>query len=180
VTIRLGSATALLSLALALSVVPLGGCKKPPPPTQQQSPPGPPDHLAPGELVEGKDRAFALPLPRSSEISMKTPTSVHVATPYNAEQLANFVRARIKQGQGRVTVGASSTTFDDVIVQAEPSRHLQIAIVKGPRLSEIKSTMTVQDVTPPPPPDPNTTEEERWKKAGLKPNGQVLDPKHLQ
>ena len=36
------------------------------------------------------------------------------------------------------------------------------------------------DTAPPPPPDPNTTEEERWKKAGLQPNGQVLDPKHVQ
>ena len=102
---------------------------------------------------------------------------VQAGTPYEAEQVANFVRARVKQG--KTTVGATSTTFDDVIVNAEPSRHLNITVIKGSRFSTTKSTLTVADVTPPPPPDPNTTEEERWKKAGYKPNGQ-LDPKHMQ
>jgi len=155
-------------------------CKKPPPPPpdQNQAPP-PRDHLAPGELVEGREKAFALPLPHAATISLKTSTSVHIATPYQPEQLANFVRSRVTKG--KVTVGASKTTFDDVVITSEPSRHLSIEIIKSTDpLGPVKSVMTVLDVTPPPPPDPNTTEDERWKKAGLKPNGQPLDPKHMQ
>ncbi len=42
-----------------------------------------------------------------------------------------------------------------------------------------RSEMIVNDTTPPPF-VPNLTDDQRWKKAGMTPNGQLLDPKHVE
>jgi hypothetical protein len=38
----------------------------------------------------------------------------------------------------------------------------------------------IKDVTPPPPPPPGLTDAERWRAAGLTPDGHPLDPKKLE
>ncbi len=37
----------------------------------------------------------------------------------------------------------------------------------------------IKDITPPPL-EPGLTDEERWKKAGLTPDGKPIDPKKLE
>lgn len=162
----------------ALTVVGSAACRKPPPDRRDEAPPPPPDHLAPGEVPEGGDKAFALPLPRASRVFMKFPETVHVRSSLPPEQLSNFVRARVKSG--RVLVGATMTTFEDVVVPAEPKRHLTVEIRPARTFSDARSEMVVKDVTPPPPPDENESEADRRRKAGLTPDGKLLDPNHMQ
>src|SRR5262249_55243780 len=144
------------------------GCKKKeaptPPPAASASPSAIGDHLANGEIPEGREKAFTLALPLHSVIKARFKDSVHVASTHTQEELANFTRARVKDGQTRA--GASETRFDNVVVKTDPSRRLTIEIRTSPMLGEFRSQMVVSDVTPPSS-DPNLSETDRWKKAGL-------------
>jgi hypothetical protein len=135
----------------------------------------PVDRLAPGELVTGDKKAFAIALPRDLTIDQALPEVVFASGPVGASDLANYVRARVRDGA--VTVGATATVFDQVKPIDDPSRLLYIRIFSGPMGRGAR--MEVRNVTPPPLPNlPN--EAERWKQMGLSPDGRILDPKHLQ
>ena len=164
------------ALVAALAFAATAGCKRKPPPEPAPAP-APVDHLAPNEVVEGKEKAFALPLPRHATVTGKFDTSVTVRSPLLPEELANFVRARVKEGN--VVAGGAATTFEDVVVPAEPQRRLTIEVRRPVLTGDARSEMTVRDTTPPPI-EPNLTDEERWKKAGFGPDGKLLDPKHSQ
>lgn len=140
----------------------------------------PPDHLAPNELAEGTERAFGLPLPLRSRVGSRFETSVHVTSTVTPEQLANFVRMRVTVKDGKVTQGTSSTKLENVIPRDDQSKRLTIDV--RPLHSGgngNRSEMIVLDTTPPPF-DPKLSEEERYKKAGLTPDGKLLDPKHVE
>lgn len=163
-----------LSVLLGVGLAALG-CRKPPPPQTFDAGPPPSDHLAPGELAEGVEKAYALPLPRVAKVASRSQGSVFVVSTAPPEQLSNFVRARVKAG--RSLVGTTATTFESVVVPSEPNRTLTIEIRTGDGSSS-RSTMTVRDVTLGPPATIPT--EEAWKRAGMTPDGKLLDPKHLQ
>jgi hypothetical protein len=168
---------ALLFVPAALLGAP--ACKrgeKAPPPPAPSARPGP-DHLAKGEIPEGREHAFTLPLPLHSTIRARFAASVHVASPHTEEEVANFVKARVKEGT--VTSGASETRFDKVVVTKDPSRMLSIQVRPAPISGEYRSQLVVEDVTPPPE-EPGTTDADRWRKAGLTPDGRPIDPKNMQ
>lgn len=176
---RLRSRSAPKRLALALGLLALSAmpsCKKPPPPAAQGDA-GPMDHLAPGEAPEGREKAFGLTLPQSSTVRTRWGGTIGVVSALSPEQLSNFVRVRVKEG--KVVSGTSSTRFENVVVPAEPKRRLTIDVRPTRLVDGLRSEMTIEDVTPPPL-DPKLTEDQRWKKAGLTPDGRVLDPKNLQ
>jgi hypothetical protein len=143
------------------------------PKTQQ----APPDHLSAGEVVEGSERAFGLPLPRASRVAARFTTSTHVTSTVTPEQLANFVRARVKEGT--VTPGTSSTRLEGVIPRDDKNKRLTIDVRPLRGTDGTRSEMVIQDTTPPPF-DPKLTDEQRWNKAGLTPDGRLLDPKHVE
>jgi len=135
----------------------------------------PRDHLVPGELVEGADRAFGLPLPRGSRVESTFPQQIIATCGAKASDVANYIRPRV--AMGTVAVGAASTMFERVQSPANPGRELVIRVEEGPLGTG--SRIIVRDVTPPPV-DPSLTDEERWRQAGMKPGGGgVADPTHL-
>ncbi len=166
-------------LALLAGLAVVSACKRTPPPEQAPAPTAsaPVDHLAKGELPEGKGRAFTLPLPLRSEVRATFDKSVHVASTHSREDLANFVRARVKDGN--TVTGASETRFDGVHVKADPTKTLTIEIRSAPIAGEYRSEMVINDVSGLPA-EPGLTDEERWRKAGLTPQGKPLDPQHMQ
>ena len=166
---------------LALSMAAAGACRsKSPPTTESVAGPSeaaravPVDHLAEGELVEGKEKIFSLTLPRDLKLVWKFPDRGMARGEIDPERVANYVRARVKDG--KITAGASQTMFDGVHTLAEPLRPLRIRIEKAHGYCQ----MEVTDVTLPPDPDPGADEATRWRRLGLTPNGQPLDPKHLE
>ncbi len=165
---RLGSA---LGVALALATA-TAGCKKPVPQQNEK----PPDHLGPEEVVESKENAFGLPLPRVATVKARFPTTVHVVSPLTAEELSNFVRKRVTGGT--VTPGATSTVLEGATPRddAQKRLHIEVRGLRDP--NGMRSEMVVRDATPAPL-VPGLSDEERWKRAGLKPGGEVLDPKTL-
>jgi hypothetical protein len=152
-------------------------CKKPPTRSSSEvdASAGPRDRLAPGELAEGPEKALSLPLPRAARVVRSYRDEVHVSSSAAPEEVANFVAARVKSGK-RI-VGATMTTFEDVVVPASPKTHLSIEIRAGAP-GEGRSTMLVRDVTVGPP--ANIAPDDAWKKAGMTPDGRLLDPKHTQ
>ena len=165
-----------LALALALSATAGVSCKrKTEDATRTEAPP--PDRLAPGELVESSERVFGLPLPRGSRIAARFATAVHIRCTATPEQLANFVRNRVAEGQ--VTPGTASTRLENVIPRDDKTKRLQIDVRSLRSGDGNRSEMIVHDTTPPPD-DPKLTVEQRWHKAGMTPDGKLLDPKHLE
>src|SRR3954470_6131418 len=109
----MGSRRRLITLALALAfgASACSSCRRKNEESKTEAPP--PDRLAPGEVVEGSERAFGLPLPRASRVAARFATSAHITSTVTPEQLANFVRSRVKEGN--VTQGTSSTKLENVI-----------------------------------------------------------------
>jgi hypothetical protein len=135
----------------------------------------PVDRLAPGELLPGTAKAFAIVLPRDMRVDQSLTDVVFASGPVNAADLANYVRARVRDGD--VSVGANATVFDKVRAVDVPNRLLFVRIFPGPMGRG--AHLEIRDVTPAPLQDlPN--EESRWKQVGLSPDGRLLDPQHLK
>lgn len=162
--------------AVALS---LGACKKKE--TIQQPTPIdsalPVDRLAPGELPEGREVAFGLKLPQGMGIARGFPGVIHAtSTTLRPEQVANYFRARVVDGT--VAAGAVGTRFLGVHAKTDPKRELAIEVRAGaPGVTTCE--VLLRDTTPPPV-EPGLSEDERRRKAGLTPDGKLLDPKHME
>jgi hypothetical protein len=167
---RLSALTVFLTVGLAAC----SSCKRK---EEQPTEIKPPDHLAPSEVVEGKERAFGLPLPRAARIAARFDKTVHVQTPLTPEELVNYVRARVKDG--KVIPGTSGTQLFDVAPLGDLQKRLTIEVRLYRGGDGQHSEMIVKDTTPPPV-EPGLTDEQRWQKAGFTPSGQIIDPKKLQ
>jgi hypothetical protein len=135
-------------------------------------PPGPADHLAPGELLEGTDKAFGITLPRGLRVDSAFVDAVYTSGMLDVHALATYFSAHLQNGDLRE--GATSATFEHVNAKDKPGRLLTVHIAKmgdGARVD-------FRDVTPVPGPNlPDDTA--RWRHVGLTPNGRLIDPTHL-
>lgn len=163
-----------LILAVACAALALSGtaCKRKRVEGGAPAPSSSADHLTKGEIPEGSQRAFTLALPLHSAIKATFPGSVHVASAHSYEELAVFVKARIKDGKTRSS--SSETMFEQVVATRDASKTLTIQVLPAPIVGEYKSQMVVTDVTPAPEP-PGLTDADRWRKAGLTPDGKQID-----
>jgi hypothetical protein len=171
---RLSASARVVFVAFALACSSCKREEKPLPPAETK----PSDHLVAGEAVEGKDRAFGLPLPRLARVAARFEKTVDVYSPLSPEDLVNFVRTRVKDG--RITPGSSSTLLVDVVPLGDPQKRLSIDVhLFHGADSSVRSEMIVRDTTPLPT-EPGLTDEQRWKKQGLTSDGHIADPTHLQ
>ncbi|MFO0571647.1 MAG: hypothetical protein U0263_38825 [Polyangiaceae bacterium] len=101
------------------------------------------------------------------------PDQAFLLGPVSAEALATTARAR---AGGTRRNRAARTVFPAVHIKAgKPDRVHRFEVLKdGPG-----AKLVVKDITPPPI-TPGLSDEERWKKAGLTPQGKPLDPKKLE
>ncbi len=133
------------------------------------------DHLGPGELADGPLHAFELKLPAGMRIREAFSNVVYAWGQVDPMQLANYLRAEVQGGS--ISVGAAATVFDRVMVPTNTRRLLRIRVdaVGQGRAAQLE----VRDVTPVPVPSASS-DEERWRQAGMTPDGKLLDPKHLR
>ena len=133
------------------------------------------DRLAPGELAPSSTEVFGFALPRGMLLENQMPDRAYARGAVSPEELANYVRARV--AASHVELGAASTLFPMVRIQGGPSdRVFSFEVLRdrdGTRL-------IIRDVTPPPPPPAGLTPEERWRAAGMSPDGRPLDLKKLE
>jgi hypothetical protein len=173
--------------AAALALVPLvTGCRdrstdENAPPVASEAPvasapaaSAPRDHLASGELVEGPEQVFGIPLPRGFSVKATFTTLATATGPSKSTDVANYLRARIPASSSKI--GAGSTIFEHVQSPSAPGHDFIIRVEPDPHGSG--TLLTFRDVTQPAM-VPNVPEADRWKGAGLTPDGRILDPKHL-
>jgi hypothetical protein len=138
----------------------------------------PVDHLAPSELLEGDAKAFGLVLPRGVRIDHAFDDVVFASGQVSKEGVVKYVRSHVREGKLLQPAGTERATFDQVRIPAMPDKQFVVTI--EPARGAVATTrIEVRDVTLAKAvnlPD----EAARWAAAGLKPNGQPLDPAHVQ
>ncbi|MCK6591455.1 MAG: hypothetical protein L6Q76_28205 [Polyangiaceae bacterium] len=144
-----------------------------PPPAPVEAPRPPVDKLEPGELAEGSEKAFGLPIPRAMRIEARFPDAVFATGTIAPELLLGSVQKRVVS-EG-VEAGPAKTVLPRATLKNAPTSIVHIEIV-----SRAGSTsLVVRDVTRPPAKD-GLSEEQRWKELGLTPQGEPLDPTQLE
>lgn len=133
------------------------------------------DHLAPDELAPSKVLVYGFVVPRDMTVESQLPDRAYVSGHVSPEALANYVRDQVTVSH--VEIGAARTLFPNAHIKGGPTDRLYSLEVlpDGPR-----TRLVIKDVTPPPPPPPGMTDAERWRAAGLTPDGRPLDPKKLE
>jgi hypothetical protein len=132
------------------------------------------DRLAPGELSAGKLAVLGLAVPRGMRVDAVFQNEAHMSGDVSPEALANYVRDRVSTQH--VEIGAARTVFPIVKIKAGDARRTyRIEIVRDVRITRL----AIRDITPPPT-TPGLSEADRWRKAGMTPRGEVLDPKKLE
>jgi hypothetical protein len=152
------------------------------PPAPKVLPPA--DHLAPGELLEGSDRAFGVLLPQVMRVHESFVDAVYASGPTTVEALVPYFRAHLTGGD--LHTSPFLATFDHVHAPPAPegtagqakqdssARELRVRIATSPDGARVD----IRDTTPPVLPA-LPDEAARWRAAGLTPQGKVADPTHL-
>lgn len=144
-------------------------------PKQAPAPPVPSalvDRLDPGELLEGTEQAFGLRLPRGFRVDQRFSDAVYGSGPGAVASFVDYVQAR--------TSGASLSKADRAAtltcahIASQPGKTFEVRIEALPSTGD-GARLEIRDVTPMPQqhlPD----DETRWRAAGLRPDGRVIDP----
>jgi hypothetical protein len=170
-----------LALVVAFSLG-FAGCdaepkKVPPPRPSAVSSVRPLDRLAPGELAPGKRQVFGLEIPAGMTIRGQFVEVAYVHGNVAPEALANYIRDRVIVDH--VEIGAARTVFPRARIKKGPTdRFFRIEVIAGNRDTEL----VVQEVTPRPAPagQENLSSEERWRRAGRRPDGKPFDITELK
>lgn len=167
---------AVVSLAVAL----VAGCQRGAEPAPSAQPAAassavpvvsalPADHTLPGELAEGPVRVGGLTLPAGFHVDRAFEGETHARGSASPEQTANYLRRRLDVGNPEI--GATRTIFPAAHVRGAGGNPLRVEVNESGGGSEI-----VVIELKPAPVDPSLSQEERWRRAGFKPQGGLLDP----
>lgn len=164
----------LASASLALLLLGTGACgsqrEREPTPALEASETAP-DRLAPDEVVTQAPVAFGMPLPPGMSLTRYFNDAAYFAGRVSVEDALAHVRRHV------LTRDVEMRTRRVVIPQAyiredEHSRLFRIEISSTDDGSQIH----IQDITPEPVTQ-GLSVEERWRRAGRKPDGTLLNPK---
>lgn len=172
--------TATLSTAMLAPLVLAVGCKRTEEPKQEEQEqddaprPKTPDRLAPGTLLEGDKLVFGWRAPRDLKLVARFPDAAHFVGRVKLADLEDYVRERVVMRHVEVT--PTHSIFPNVRIRGgDPKRVYRFEI--APKHDSIE--LVIRDVTPPPPTE-GLSEDERWRRAGLTPDGQLLAPNELE
>jgi hypothetical protein len=128
------------------------------------------DRLAPGELRPGQKQVFGLDVPAGMVLRGEFLDVAYLHGKVTPEALANYVRDRVVVDH--VEIGAARTVFPYArIKKGSADRFFQIEVIRGNANTEL----VIKDVTPRPKPPEKLSDEERWRRAGRRPDGKPLD-----
>ena len=129
--------------------------------------PTPVDSTLPGEMAEGRERAFGFPMPRDMKIIARMEKVWTGETTLALESVANYVRARI--ATENVETGPSRTVFTDAVPRYDASKTIKVTVAR----KSGKTLLIVRDKTRRPA-EKGLSEEERWRRAGIGPDGKPI------
>jgi len=134
------------------------------------------DHLAPGELKASSTMAFGFPIPSSMSIERAFPNAIHLTGVADVQGLVSYVR---RHSDARsVELRGNNIVLDFVRIPAAGNdRTFRFEISAQSRNARLLIKETTLAAAPP---EPGITDAERWRRAGMKPNGEPLDVAQLQ
>lgn len=133
------------------------------------------DHLAPDELAPSQVEVYGFAIPRGMEVESRLIDRTYVRGRVSPDALANYVREQVSVSH--VELGPAQTVFPMARIKRGPAdRFYTIEVLPDGGFTRL----VLKDTTPPPPPPPNLTDAERWRAAGLGPDGRPLDLKSLE
>jgi len=140
----------------------------------KQGQPKPIDRLAPDELAAGNAEVWGFVVPREMLVEHRYKEVAHLVGPVTPDALANYVRERVLVSH--VEIGAARTIFPDARIKAGAAdRVYELEVIPEPGITRL----VIRDTTPPKI-QPGLTDAERWRQAGLTPEGRPLDPKAFE
>jgi hypothetical protein len=140
----------------------------------KQSSNKPIDRLAPDELAAGNAEVWGFVVPREMQVEHRYKEVTHLIGPVKPDALANYVRERVVVSH--VEIGAARTIFPDARIKAGAAdRVYELDVIPEPGITRL----VIRDTTPPKV-QPGLTDAERWRQAGLTPEGRPLDPKAFE
>ena len=167
-------------LAVGVVALGLGGCREAPvepapPAVNTAPPPAPvtPDRLPPGELLEGTIQVFHFPLPKAMRLDASFGDSAFAIGEVELQALTEYVKDRVITRHVEIIDGR--TVFPSVNIRGGDDRRFRVEIVMQGTVAHL----TLRDITPAPF-VPGLTESQRWEKAGLTPNGELIDRNNLE
>jgi hypothetical protein len=132
------------------------------------------DHLAPDELAAGNAEVWGFAVPRQMRVEHRYQLVAHIVGRVKPEALANYVRDRVFVSH--VEIGAARTIFPNARIKGGPTdRTFELEVIPEPG----QTRLTIRDITPLPV-TPGLTDAERWRQAGLTPDGRPLNPKEFE
>ena len=114
-------------------------------------------------------RVSGILMPRGFLVHRVFESQTHVRGMATPEQTANYLRRRLEAGS--VDVGPARTIFSSARVKGKGGPALRVEVNA---LGGVTEVVVIE--LKPIPVDPSLSEEERWRKAGLRPGGGLLDP----
>ena len=135
----------------------------------------PPEHLAPGELVEGNESAFGVKLPRDVTVERRFGDVVYGTTNASVQALTTYFQKRVRDG--KLVSSPNMAAIQEADVPGQPGLKVEVRLTYAERL--VVTTVEIRNVTRPPDTLPHD-EAARWRAAGMTPDGKPLDPTHLQ
>src|SRR4051812_28688300 len=144
------------------------------PPLAQSARPHPVDRLAPDELAAGNAEVWGFAIPRDMRVEHRYQQVTHIIGSVPPDALANYVRERVTVSH--VEIGAARTIFPNARIKGGAAdRVYELDVIPEPGLTRL----VIRDLTPPKV-EPGLTDAERWRQAGLTPEGRPLDPKAFE
>ncbi len=133
-----------------------------------------PDRLPPGELMEGTEAAFGLSVPKGMQLTAPTQTLRRFAGRVDFDELTRYVRDRISARHAELR--KDSLFFETARVRGgDPNRSYAITL----RKTAAEQVVLIEDITRAPSLDPEGSDL-GWNRAGLKPNGELIDPSAME
>jgi hypothetical protein len=132
------------------------------------------DRLAPDELAAGNAEVFGFVVPREMQVEHRYKEATHLIGPVKPDALANYVRERVVVSH--VEIGAARTIFPEARIKGgAPDRVYNLEVIPEPGITRL----IIRDATRPKV-EPGLSDAERWRQAGLTPEGRPLDPKAFE
>jgi len=132
------------------------------------------DRLAPDELAAGNAEVWGFVVPREMHVEHRYKEVTHLVGPVKPDALANYVRERVIVSH--VEIGAARTIFPDARIKSGAAdRIYELDVIPEPGITRL----VIRDTTPPKV-QPGLSDAERWRQAGLTPEGRPLDPKAFE
>lgn len=132
------------------------------------------DRLAPDELAAGNADVWGFAVPRDMQVEHRWKEVTHLIGRVKPDALANYVRERVIVSH--VEIGAARTIFPDARIKGGAAdRVYELEVIPEPGVTRlvIRDTTPLKIV-------PGLTDAERWRQAGLTPEGRPIDPKAFE